>query len=95
MKDTKLLCLIEKSQMDDAKAIADRLGVSLAEVVRRALANYISSQQRAEKRVERSYLMGEISDQQKETQPQVAPLPTLAELVQRIEELEQRARDSK
>ena len=110
MKSTKLLCLIEPSQMADAKAIAERLGVSLAEVVRRALANYISSQQRAEKRVGRSYLMGplgEVSDQQrrigelvgeireqKETQPQVAPQPTLADLMQRIERLEH-ARDSK
>jgi hypothetical protein len=64
----------------------------------------------AKRTAERSLLSygGEISEQQKrvgevlskmreekETQPQVVPQPTLAELMQRIAVLEQRARDSK
>jgi hypothetical protein len=46
MKDTKLLALIEASQMADLKAEARRRGVSLAEIVRRALTAYLSAQQR-------------------------------------------------
>ena len=103
----KLICWIEPGQLKEAKVLSNKLDISMAEVVRRALANFISAQERAEKRGERSMLMtagGGISEQhellskmreQKETQPQVAPQPTLAQLIHRIEELEQRARNSK
>jgi hypothetical protein len=41
MKDTRLIALIEASQMKALKASAKRQKVSLAEVVRRAIGEYL------------------------------------------------------
>jgi hypothetical protein len=41
MKDTRLIALIEAGQMRALKAAAKREKVSLAEIVRRALTNYL------------------------------------------------------
>jgi hypothetical protein len=41
MKDTRLIALIERKQMKALKAAAKRKGVSLGEVVRRAISSYL------------------------------------------------------
>jgi hypothetical protein len=41
MKDTRLIALIESKQMKALKALAKRENISLGEVVRRAITNYL------------------------------------------------------
>jgi hypothetical protein len=43
MKDTRLIALIEAGQMRALKAAAKREKVSLAEIVRRAITNYLKA----------------------------------------------------
>jgi len=43
MKDTRLIALIEAGQMKALKAAAKREKVSLAEIVRRAITNYLKA----------------------------------------------------
>jgi Ribbon-helix-helix protein, copG family len=45
MKDTRLIALIESAQMRALKATAKRDKVSLAEVVRRAISEYLKAKQ--------------------------------------------------
>lgn len=97
MKDAKLLCLIERSQMSAAKASAKAQGISLAEVVRRALNQYLSKHQRASKGSEGPSMKSALAMQVKAAD--VEPLlmmkedlePTKEELLRRIEALERKA----
>jgi len=43
MKDTRLIALIERKQMNALKALAKREDISLGEVVRRAITRYLKA----------------------------------------------------
>jgi len=43
MKDTRLIALVERKQMNALKAAAKRENISLAEVVRRAISKYLKA----------------------------------------------------